>query len=104
MSTAGSGSLTVNRILYCMDGICLALCARKFTLVHNRVTSGRAEVLRSSRHYLQAQSQGHHTVDRVEERGVERGSTRRSSLKGREKVIQSDEHWNCFKGNAGGTS
>ena len=40
------------------------------------------------------QSQGHHTIDRLEERGVERGSARRwSSLKGREKVIrrQSDE-------------
>ena len=31
---------------------------------------GRSEVLRSLRHYLQAQSQGHHTIDRLEERGV----------------------------------
>ena len=35
---------------------------------------GLSEVLRSLRHYLRAQSQGHHTVDRLEERGVERGS------------------------------
>ena len=48
---------------------------------------GRSEVLRSLRHYLRAQSQGHHTIDRLEERGVERGSARRSSLKGREMVI-----------------
>ena len=40
------------------------------------------------RHYLRAQSQGHHTVDRLEEsRGVKRGSARRSSLKGRERAV-----------------
>ena len=37
---------------------------------------GRSEVLRSLRHYLRAQSQGHHTIDRLEERAVERGSAR----------------------------
>ena len=30
----------------------------------------RSEVLRSLRHYLRAQSQGHHTIDCLEERGV----------------------------------
>ena len=48
---------------------------------------GRTEVLRSLRHYQRAQSQRHHTIDRLEERGVERGSVRRSSLKGRERAI-----------------
>ena len=48
---------------------------------------GRSEVLRSLRHYLRAQSQGHHTIDRLEERGVERESTRRSALGGRERAI-----------------
>ena len=48
---------------------------------------GRAELLRSLRHYLRAQSQGHHTIDLLEERGVERGSARRCSLKGRERAI-----------------
>ena len=48
---------------------------------------GRSEVLRSLRHYLSAQSQGHHTIDRLEERGVERGSARRSSFNGRERAI-----------------
>ena len=33
---------------------------------------GRSEVLRSFRHYLRAQSQEHHTIDRLEER--ERGA------------------------------
>ena len=65
---------------------------------------GRSEVLSSLRYYLQAQSQGHHAIDRLEERGVERGSARRSSLKEREGHRQSDEHWNCFKGNVGETS
>ena len=48
---------------------------------------GRSEVLRSLRHYLREQSQGHHTIDRLEERGVERGSARQSALKGRERDI-----------------
>ena len=48
---------------------------------------GKSEVLRSLRHYLRAQSQGHHTIDRLEERGVERGSAHRSSLRGRERAI-----------------
>ena len=47
---------------------------------------GRFEVRRSSRHYLQAQSQGHHTIDRLETWGVERGNARRSSFKGRERA------------------
>ena len=47
---------------------------------------GRSEALRSLRHYLRAQSQGQHTIDRLE-RGVERGSARRSSFKGRERAI-----------------
>ena len=48
---------------------------------------GRSEVLRSLEHYLWAQSQGHHTIDRLEERGVEGRSARRSPLKGRERAI-----------------
>ena len=50
---------------------------------------GKSEVFRSMRHYQRAQSQGHHTIDRLEERGVERGSARRSSLKGQERAIVS---------------
>ena len=71
------------------------------------LTSGllfRSEVLRSLRHYLQAQSHGHHTVDHLEERGIEGGNARWSSLKGQEGHQQSNEHWKCFKGNVGETS
>ena len=48
---------------------------------------GRSEVWMSLKHYLRAQSQGHHNIHRLEERGVERGSAGRSSLKGRERAI-----------------
>ena len=48
---------------------------------------GRSEVLKSLRHLLRARSQGHHTIDRLEETGVERGSAGRCSLKGRERAI-----------------
>ena len=48
---------------------------------------GRSEVLRSLRYNLRAQSQGHHTVDRLEERGVDIGIARRSSLKRQERAI-----------------
>ena len=48
---------------------------------------GGSEVLRSLSHYLRAQSQGHHTVDRLEERGVDIGIARRSSLKRQERAI-----------------
>ena len=47
----------------------------------------RSGVLRSLRYCRRAQSQGRHAVDLLEERGVERGIARRSSLKGREKAI-----------------
>ena len=55
----------------------------------SRLLLGRSEVLRSLRHYLQAQSQGHHTIDCLEERGIERGTAWQSSLKGQEKAIVS---------------
>ena len=51
------------------------------------LASRKIEVLRNSRHYLRAQSPRHHSIDRLEERGVKRGSTRRSSLKGRDRAI-----------------
>ena len=50
---------------------------------------GRSEVLRSLRHYLRAQYQRHDAIDRLDKRGVERGSARRSCLKGRVRVIVS---------------
>ena len=56
--------------------------------IRNGLRLGRSEVLKSMRHYLRAQSQGHHTIDRLEERG----SARRSSFKGRERVIVSQRN------------
>ena len=48
---------------------------------------GRSAMLRSSSHYLRAQSKGHHTIDCLAEGGVERGNALQSSLVGREKAI-----------------
>ena len=48
---------------------------------------GRSEVLRSLRHYMRAQNQVHHTIDRLEERGLKRGSALKTILKGRERAI-----------------
>ena len=73
---------------------------------HAGLPLGRSEVLRILINYLRVQGQGHHTIGHLEERarGVERGSTQRSSFRGRERVIrQLDQHWNCFKGNLGET-
>ena len=44
--------------------------AGKATLISGLLLE-RSEVLRSLRHYLRVQSQGHHTIDLLEERGVE---------------------------------
>ena len=62
---------------------------------------GRSEVLRSLRHYLWAQSQGHHTIDRLEESDVERGSASRVSLKGRERAIVSSNIGTISKATVG---
>ena len=47
------------------------------------ITSGlrleKSEMLRNLRHYPQAQSRGHHTIDCLEERSLKRGSARHSS-------------------------
>ena len=60
--------------------------AGKATLI-STLLLGRCEVLGNLRHYLRVQSRGHNTIDRLKERGVERESARRSSLKGRERAI-----------------
>ena len=51
--------------------------AGKATLTNGSLL-GRSEVLRSLCNYLRAQSQGHHTMDHMAERGMESGSSRRS--------------------------
>ena len=56
------------------------------------VTSGlrlrRSEVLRSLRQYPRTQSQGHHTLVRLEKKGVESGSARQSALKGHHTLVR----------------
>ena len=54
---------------------------------------GRSEVPRRLRHNLRTQSQGHRTIDRFEERDVERENARRSSLKVREMAIVSQTNF-----------
>ena len=43
---------------------------------------GRAEVLRGLRNFLNTDRSEHHSIDRLKERGVEKGSGRHSTLKG----------------------
>ena len=65
----------------------------------------RSEVLRSLRQYMRAQSQGHHTIDRLGEGVLERGRARQSFLKGRERATANQtKSWNRFKGDVGETS
>ena len=49
--------------------------------------ASRKEVLRSLRLSARTKPRVYHSIDRLEERGVKRGSFRRSSLRGRERVI-----------------
>ena len=48
---------------------------------------GRAEVLRGLRNFLDMDSPEHHSTDRLKERGVEKGSSRHSTLKGRKQFV-----------------
>ena len=48
---------------------------------------GKSEVLGRLRRRLQVQSQAHYIIERLEERGIGRGSARRSTLKGRDRAI-----------------
>ena len=48
---------------------------------------GRAEVLRGFRNFLSTDKPEHHSIDRLKERGVEKGSGRHSTLQGRERSV-----------------
>ena len=48
---------------------------------------GRAEVLRGLRNFLNMDWPEHHSIDRLKERGVEKGSGRHSTLQGRERSV-----------------
>ena len=65
-------------------------------------------MLKSLRHDLQAQSRGHHAIDLVEERGVEKRKLWKIFLQRTKGAIvnqtNTDKHGNCFEGNAGEAS
>ena len=48
---------------------------------------GRAEVLRGLRNFLNTDKPEHHIIDRLKERGVEKGSSRHSTLQARERSV-----------------
>ena len=48
---------------------------------------GRAELLRGLRNFLNMDRPEHHNIDRLEERGAEKGSGRHSTLRGRERSV-----------------
>ena len=48
---------------------------------------GRAEVLRGLRNFLNMDRPEYHSIDRLNERGVEKGSGRHSPLQGRERSV-----------------
>ena len=48
---------------------------------------GRAEVLRGLRNFLKIDRPEHHNIDRLKERGVEKGSRRHSTLQGRKQSV-----------------
>ena len=48
---------------------------------------GRAKVLRGLRNFLNTDKPEHHSIDRLKERGVEKGSGRHSTLQGRERSV-----------------
>ena len=64
-------------------------CREKHATLTSGLPLGSSEALRSLRHYLRAQSQGHHAIDRLEERGVERGKTTNGATDEDERVDRS---------------
>lgn len=56
------------------------------------------QVLRSLRHYLWTHSRGHHTINRLEESGVERGKRWTMFLKGTRKSHRSERRGEAHVG------
>jgi len=74
------------------------------TALHQRTTHVLIVTSKTDSHPILRYVFTFRTIDRLEERGVERSSARRSFLKGRDCRRQSDEHWKRFKDNTGNTS
>ena len=68
----------------------------------NGLLLGKSQALRSLKHYMQAQSQGHHPIDHLQERGVERESAWWSFLNGWERAIVNQMNiWTVSKAKLG---
>ena len=78
-------------------------CIRFIDLVLKGLQLGRADVLRGLRNFLNMDRPEHHSIDRLKERGVEKGSGRHSTLQGRERSVKPGKYWHCFEGNLGET-
>ena len=65
---------------------------------------GRAEVLSDFRNFLNMDRPEHHSIDRLKERGMEKGSGRHSTLQGLERSVFNQADWHCFEGNLGETA
>ena len=57
------------------------------TKITSGLQLGRAEVLRTLRNFLNMDRPEYHNIDRLKERGMEKGSGRRSTLRGRERSV-----------------
>ena len=66
---------------------------------------GRAEVLRGLRNFLNIDRPEHYSIDHLKERGVETGSSRQSTLQGRERSVFSQTNiGTCLEGSLGETA
>ena len=66
---------------------------------------GRAEVLRGLRNFFNMDRPEHHNIDRLRERGVERGSSRHSTVtRWRTIRVQPEIYCHCFEGKRGETA
>ena len=66
---------------------CMGRWIVKNTRYHIWLQLGRAEVLRGLRNFPNMDRSKHHSIDRLKERGVEKGSGRHSTLRGRERSV-----------------
>ena len=67
--------------------VTIIIIALKGTDITSGLQLGRAEVLRGLRNFLSTDKPEHHSIDRLKERGVEKGSGRHSTLQGRERSV-----------------
>ena len=80
-------SLRLQRLLWiCCPGHA-GVSGNERTDITSGLQLGRAEVLRGLRNFLNTYKPEHHSIDRLKERGVEKGSGRHSTLQGRQRPV-----------------